>query len=122
MRITDPPPHKRRVKHNRLHKPIPGAPEGFVLVRFIHAPGRISAAVNGDACLIPLHKQAGYPGQHIFQHLVKIRYDINLHIGNHGPGKLCGILRHVLLRYLHEGIHDLQHRLIFHEPVYKVER
>ena len=52
VRVTNPPSHHRCIKYNRLHKPVPRTPKRLILIRLLHTSGRISAAVNRNACFI----------------------------------------------------------------------
>ncbi|CCZ61354.1 uncharacterized protein BN544_03684 [Hungatella hathewayi CAG:224] len=58
LRIADTAADQGRVENKSFHKPVTGTAKHLVLFRFRYAAGRIGAAVDGEAAVISIDKQA----------------------------------------------------------------
>ena len=58
---SDTPPDESRIKYHGLHKSVLGAPQCLILIRFLHASGRIGSGINQYAPVITIDKERKHP-------------------------------------------------------------
>ena len=119
LRRPDPPPDQRSIEDDRFHKAVPGASEGPVLQRFLHASGGIGPAVNGETVRHPVYEQAGDVGEQILQHLFCAGQHFCLYIRKILKLKLLRRIRQILRIQAVEILQQLFQNVILDQSVDK---
>ena len=104
-----------------LHKPAPGADLDLVLVRLADAPGRIRAAVDGEAFVIPVDEEAGDAGEKLDNHLLRIVHHADFPVGQVLFGKSVGVRRHVLGLDGGECLQDPEYGVVLGKSIDKIQ-
>mgnify|MGYP002551529104 CR=1 FL=1 len=124
LRIPDTPPDQGGVEDQGFHKAVVGPPQHFVVLRFLHAPGRIGPRVDHHRLIVALDQERERPRQNRRDHRRDIRGQGYFYITHEMPGKVLRAppVPHLLRRQLHQIFQDFFHHLVLGETVHKVQR
>ena len=119
--ITDSAADQGRVENKGFHKPVTGTAKYLVFFRLRHAAGRIGAAVDGEAAVIPVDEQTRHAHKELADHLGITLYQSNLSVGKVFLGKCMSVFRHGVFLQRRKCLEYFEPYLIFGEAIYKIE-
>ncbi len=117
---ADSAPNHGCIGHKGLHEAVLGAPEGLVLLRLSHAPGRVCPGIYQQSLLIAIHQKHEYPGEQGCNQGIPFVLYVHFHIGRETFRKSVDVLWHLVRSQIHEVLQQLLHQIILAETVHQV--
>ena len=123
LRIPDATPDQSGVENQRFDKAVVRAAQDFVVLRFLHASGRIGPRVDHHRLIIPLNEKRQGARKHTGDDGRDILRQRHFHIGDKVTGEILGAAPrlHILGFQGHEVFEDLLHHLVFGKSVHKIQ-